>query len=48
MANLTTLDTIANLKPIVRDRLTLTEQAHPYAHSNDVETEIICDTEIVV
>jgi hypothetical protein len=23
----------------------LAEQAHPYAHSNDVETEIICDTE---
>ena len=23
----------------------LTEQAHPYSHSNDVETEIICDTE---
>lgn len=23
----------------------LKEQAHPYSHSNDVETEIICDTE---
>jgi XisI protein len=23
----------------------LAEQAHPYCHSNDVETEIICDTE---
>ena len=26
-------------------RQVLTEQAHPYAQSNDVETEIICDTE---
>jgi XisI protein len=23
----------------------LIEQAHPYCHSNDVETEVICDTE---
>jgi XisI protein len=26
-------------------RQVLTEQAHPYSHSNDVDTEIICDTE---
>jgi hypothetical protein len=26
-------------------RQILTEQAHPYSHSTDVETEIICDTE---
>lgn len=26
-------------------RQVLTEQAHPYCHSNDVEAEIICDVE---
>jgi hypothetical protein len=29
-------------------RQVLPEQTHPYSHSNDVDTEIICDTRIMV
>ena len=37
------MDKIQRYRQIIRQ--VLTEQAHPYAHSNNVETEIICDTE---
>jgi hypothetical protein len=37
------MDKRSQYQQIVRE--VLTEQAHPYAHSDDVETEIICDTE---
>lgn len=37
------MDKLQRYRQIVRQ--VLTEQAHPYAHSDDVETEVICDTE---
>jgi hypothetical protein len=37
------MDKLQQYRQIIRQ--ILTEQAHPYAHSNDVETEIICDIE---
>ncbi len=37
------MDKLQQYQQIIRQ--TLTEQAHPYAYSNDVEAEIICDTE---
>lgn len=37
------MDKLQQYRQIVRQ--VLTEQAHPYAHSDEVETEIICDTE---
>jgi hypothetical protein len=37
------MDKRSHYQQIVRE--VLTEQAHPYAHSDNVETEIICDTE---
>jgi serine/threonine protein kinase len=37
------MDKLQRYRQIIRQ--ILTEQAHPYTHSNDVETEIICDTE---
>jgi hypothetical protein len=37
------MDKIKQYRQIIRQ--VLMEQAHPYAHSNNVETEIICDTE---
>jgi serine/threonine protein kinase len=37
------MDKLQQYRQIIRQ--VLTEQAHPYAHSNNVETEIICDTE---
>jgi XisI protein len=37
------MDKLQKYQKIIRQ--TLTEEAHPYSHSNDVETEIICDTE---
>ena len=37
------MDKLQQYRKIIRQ--VLTEQAHPYAYSNDVEAEIICDTE---
>ena len=37
------MDKLSQYRQIIRQ--ILKDQAHPYAHSNDVETEIICDTE---
>jgi hypothetical protein len=37
------MDKLQQYRQIIRQ--VLMEQAHPYAHSNTVETEIICDTE---
>jgi serine/threonine protein kinase len=37
------MDKLQQYRQIIRQLLT--EQAHPYAHSQDVETQIICDTE---
>jgi hypothetical protein len=37
------MDKLQQYRQIIRE--ILTQQAHPYAQSNDVETEIICDTE---
>ena len=37
------MDKLQQYRKIIRQ--ILTEQAHPYTYSNDVEAEIICDTE---
>jgi hypothetical protein len=37
------MDKVQQYRQIIRQ--ILTEQAHPYAHSSDVEPEIICDNE---
>ena len=37
------MDKLQQYRKIIRQ--VLTEQAHPYTYSNDVEAEIICDTE---
>jgi hypothetical protein len=37
------MDKIQRYRQIIRQ--ILAEHAHPYVHSSDVETEIICDTE---
>jgi hypothetical protein len=37
------MEKLQKYREIIRE--VLTEQAHPYAHSNHVDTEIICDTE---
>lgn len=37
------MDKVRKYRQIIRQ--TLTEHAHPYAYSDDVETEVICDTE---
>ena len=37
------MDKLQQYRQIIQQ--VLTEQAHPYCHSNDVETEIICDTQ---
>ncbi|MBW4619022.1 MAG: XisI protein [Cyanosarcina radialis HA8281-LM2] len=37
------MDKLQQYRQIIRQ--ILTEEAHPYSHSNDVEAEIICDTE---
>jgi hypothetical protein len=37
------MDKLQQYRQVIRQ--VLTEQAHPYSHSNDVDTEIICDTE---
>jgi hypothetical protein len=37
------MDKVQQYRQIIRQ--ILAEQAHPYAHSSDVEPEIICDTE---
>ena len=37
------MDRLSQYQQIVRQ--ILTEHAHPYSHSDDVETEIICDFE---
>jgi hypothetical protein len=37
------MDKLQQYRQIIRQ--ILTEQAHPYGFSDDVETEIICDTE---
>jgi XisI protein len=37
------MDKLQQYRQIIQQ--VLNEQAHPYCHSNDVETEIICDTE---
>jgi hypothetical protein len=37
------MDKLQKYRQIIRQ--ILTEQAHPYNHSNDVDAEIICDTE---
>jgi hypothetical protein len=37
------MDKLQHYQQIIRQ--ILSEQAHPYAHSQDVETQIICDTE---
>ncbi|NET10270.1 MAG: XisI protein [Symploca sp. SIO2B6] len=37
------MDTIQQYRDVIRQLLT--EQAHPYTYSDDVEPEIICDTE---
>ena len=37
------MDKLSKYQQIVCELIA--EQAHPYPHSNDVETEIICDTE---
>jgi hypothetical protein len=37
------MDKLSRYRQIIRE--ILTEQAHPYVHSDDVETQIICDVE---
>jgi XisI protein len=37
------MDKLQQYRQIIREAIT--EQAHPYCQSNDVETAIICDTE---
>jgi hypothetical protein len=37
------MDKLQQYRQIIQQLLT--EQAHPYSYSNDVEAEIICDTE---
>jgi hypothetical protein len=37
------MDKLQQYQQIVRQ--IITDEAHPYCHSDDVETEIICDTE---
>lgn len=37
------MDNIQKYRQIIQQ--VLAEQAHPYCHSNDVETEVICDTQ---
>jgi hypothetical protein len=37
------MDKLQQYRQIIQQ--VLTEQAHPYSHSNDVETEIVCDIE---
>jgi hypothetical protein len=37
------MDKLQQYRQVIRQ--VLTEQAHPYSHSNDVDAEIICDTE---
>jgi hypothetical protein len=37
------MDKLQRYRQIIQQLLS--EQAHPYCHSDDVETEIICDTE---
>jgi hypothetical protein len=37
------MDKLQKYRQVIRQ--ILNEQAHPYSRSNDVETEIICDTE---
>jgi hypothetical protein len=37
------MDKLSQYREIIRQ--VLAEQAHPYSHSDDVETEVICDTE---
>jgi hypothetical protein len=37
------MDKLPQYRQIIQQ--VLTDEAHPYSHSNDVETAIICDTE---
>jgi serine/threonine protein kinase len=37
------MEKLQQYRQIIRE--VLTEEAHPYCHSNDVETVLICDTE---
>ena len=37
------MDRLQQYRQIIRQ--VLTEQAHPYSHSDDVEAKLICDTE---
>ena len=37
------MDKLQRYRKVIRQ--VLTEEAHPYTHSDDVDTEIICDTE---
>ena len=37
------MDKLQQYREVIRQ--VLTEEAHPYTHSDDVDTEVICDTE---